>query len=1126
MTISTLERARARTKLPRMNRASDQGAKPKGRGARLIALSVLVALVMTALAGIFGAATANAADDDKSEDAGKYSFYKVTSLLTAMTSNVMSPDAKAKDVTSFQTNWAPVLNDSGAAGSLLSYADPGFFDLKGWGMSGLSMASTNVSYDKLRLQDGDGDKEIPASKQGMLGYAYYGKALSELGIDTAKTGGGFDIVRPVGGGLMFTVYAMGWAVDELFNGVIDLLKLLNPFRLFYDAISSTDAGATVGSAWGPFSGVAKLVSDIYKMVSNIAWGVIVPLFLATFVIGLFLFKKMDRGGALKRLVIRIFFIGVGVPLLAMLYTASLNAVAGDNGKPRENASSSVVGGTYVDFGAWAERSRLKPPMDGGSPMIVITPDGKVSTESYTMAREQARAINKMGHPIAFKNLAAGSGGELGMITDSFQDMTQEQGSSSGSAFFTSMNMLTRYMSGEQISSASFESGFANRMAKYVEDTGGAEKEGSKKVDGWFTEVTQKDETELLENADVAKNPLIKTATGGLNWSAAGGFSSDAPAACFYKVGTDTSCTMSPLAIYNYLNTSFGADSMTMYSSGKASSDLVRKSHMQVNLVGTGIMSLLYWSNSFVLLICFVTIGLVYAIALLFASIRRTFALVGSIPFALLGFLGGIVKTIVFAVALIAEVLMTVVAYMLIQQFLKALPTIIETPLSFLFSNNLASGIGAGLVLAGPIIPMISTIVSIIFIITFTVMALRLRKGMVKAIEEAVSSILNKFVGTSVGPGGGGGGGLGAAAAGLGAAGLGAAAANRMMGGGGGGSPAAAGSEGPGSVGVGGDSAAGDENSENNSALTSNSDQDALEAGDVNSQADTGSTMESTGIDASQDSDATIGGDSNDRADAAYIAENGLPAGNSGDGNGEANGSGNGTGAGGTAGTESEGPAAAPGGPVTNADGTAATSPGVGGSSDGSGKADGANPGSAKDALAGGAAAGVAGKGLGDRSKDGTPGAKPQGGGKPGEKANAPKAAPSGTAGSKSAGQQSGGAKVGAAGAVGSATAKPGAPRAAAAGSKQTQATQQRMQQEAARRQQQGQQPQSVKVQSDNRSTTNVRGGAKSGVRSRMTAEQRTSAGIAMGQSAAASTQRSMQERAARRKKGRDDLMSN
>ncbi|NNV08960.1 hypothetical protein ETC03_22560, partial [Geobacillus sp. MMMUD3] len=222
-----------------------------------------------------------------------------------------------------------------------------------------------------------------------------------------------------------------------------------------------------------------------------------------------------------------------------------------------------------------------------------------------------------------------------------------------------------------------------------------------------------------------------------------------------------SCNLAPLAMYNYLNTDFGSTSLHTYSSGRSSSEATRSVHNSVSMVGTGTMSFIYWFNAVVLLGSFVLIGFGYAFAMIMGNIRRGLQLVTAIPFATLGAIAGIAKVIVYSIALIMEVIITIFLYKFVQEFLISLPAIFEKPFSGVLNNDdagEATALMAYLSSSG-LVAIIITLASIVLTIMFTVMALRVRKSIVKAVEEASTKIIEKFMDSSVGAPGGGGGGM-------------------------------------------------------------------------------------------------------------------------------------------------------------------------------------------------------------------------------------------------------------------------------------------------------------------------------------------------------------------------------
>lgn len=780
-----------------------RGGRPAERWTwrRALALLVMMAVAVVGL-GAFSASAAHANE----EDIMKYSFYRMASNTTALFSTVQEPGSGE----TFNSEWTTVVGNAGSAGSLLGYADPNFSDVGGWLMSKLSGSSDAIGYDTLLVKDDEGNT-VSSAQQGMVQYAFFGATLKGMGLDGTSTGLSLGFMNWISGGIVMLLYLMSAAVDFLFFAILSLISLLNPFKLLFQGVNAATGGALaegmVGgdSGWtfsvgafngdlGPiFSGLSSWISGWYQALVSLSWTVMVPLFIAILLVGMLLFKKMNRGGAVKKILIRIGFLGLGLPLMGMMYTGMVDSMAASAQSGNAGATR-VVMSTYVDFENWAMKSRLAVPSDA-----VIAWDTNTSSptgEAQREVRNTALAINNQTLSLGLDPIVTGGNYDASWANQAIEGGEDEKNTTQNT-YLKVVNVLVRYMANAQVSAASFETQAKGQLTKssYYEAEG-------ENVKHWFESIVKKDAKALNSELTATSgdkispvhNPVISV-NGGLQASGITGsvvFSSDTSGCSITgrsiipTYGSDPSprsCNLSPLAMYNYLNTDFGSTSMTMYSSSNVMSEATRSIHNSVNQVGTGTMSALYWFNTVVLLGAFVLIGFGYAFAILFANIRRSFQILTSIPFATLGAIAAIAKVIVYTVALVLEVIITIFLYKIIQEFLISIPQIIEMPFA-LALNNGAAGDFAGFVTfltSGWAFGLIVTLLSIIGIIAFTVMAMRSRKAIVKAMEEAVTKIVEKFTETSIGSPGGGGKMAPALAGGL-AAGAGAAAANRMMGG--------------------------------------------------------------------------------------------------------------------------------------------------------------------------------------------------------------------------------------------------------------------------------------------------------------------------------------------------------
>lgn len=732
------------------------------------------------------------------EDDLRLQFYNVASGVTGFFSTINDPksglergDGKVSE------SWNTIIDNPGSAGALMGYVDPDFTLDLGWISSMISSGADGRAYDAVRTS-GDG-------LSGATAYGYFGATLAGLGLDQTSTGlasAGTGIISWIGGGIILGLYILSGTVDLVFSAFIGLLSLLNPFRLFYEGVSklaganSADMadGMTGGQTalGGPLQGLSSFISGWYQIINSISWTVMVPLFLITMIVSLFVLKRGSRGGAVKRFIVRLLFIGFGLPLLGSMYTGMLSSLneGFDSGK---NGATRVVLSTYVDFEEWAKKSRLAIP--SGATIEWKTSSKEPTQLSSANVRNTALAINNQSYNLRMGAIVTASGANDSWIAQ-LQTGTDPT-VSSGQTYMAATSMLFRHMNSELVSSSTIEEALRGDLTKSKTDKA--------TVADWFESLQKKPE-DMAKNDSVSANPLIAVASGGGLQAVESGdkvaFSSNA-AGCVsdgLKMNgvQPRNCNLSPVAMYNYLNTSFGPDSMTVYSPKNSGSEGTRSFHKSVNLIGTGMMSFLYWLNALVLLGSFVIIGFGYAFSMLFASIRRSFQVITTVPFATLGAIAAIAKLIVYVIALVLETLGTVFLYKLVQEFLSSLPQIVEMGLQSMLNVPAFNVITNG----GWSFGLIAVLIAIISMIIFTVIAMRLRKTLLKAAQEAVTKFTEKFLESPVGTGGGGGMAVPALAGGL-AGGAGMAAANRMMNTGGSKGPAvgdpAGGKGGPGDV---------------------------------------------------------------------------------------------------------------------------------------------------------------------------------------------------------------------------------------------------------------------------------------------------------------------------------------
>ncbi|MFF1880058.1 hypothetical protein ACFVVC_01145 [Pseudarthrobacter sp. NPDC058196] len=727
---------------------------------RGIAVSILAALLIPVLMMLN---PASAFADDNKDERDNYSLYQLASNSSTYFSQENSPEGKDKPEERMNEDWRAITANPATGGDMLGYADPEFslFNVVGWLFAEATGSTQTIGYDTLNATASGSGKNVYA---GMVDYAHFGAANADLGLDTMSSGIGGQILALIGGGAMWLLYAMALAVGTLFYLIIQLLKVLNPFMWFYQAVAGVaDSSGNTNSAHqqdladgmtgsqaggGALAGLQHWIASWYGLLQSIAWEALVPLFIGFLIIGLVLFKKMDRGSAIKKLVVRVVFIGVGLPLLGSMYTGVLDkfddSLLGQHAGPTR-----VVLSTYVDFEAWMMNDRLGVPDEA----VIAWDNGQASNNAMMSVRTTALAINKQAHGATFRDINVGPGA-TNAETAWKNSLVGMEGSPAGdfNAVGATFGMLNSYISGQITSASDFESGIKSAITN-LPVSSDVKKE-------WFIDKKSYGDSDNFgghgESDYVPTNhPVLAVGGKGLTSSNPGGnttsFSTQSTKhGCGFSVWADNapvSCNMSALSAYNYLNTGFGPDSMTMYSSNNVTSGLTREDHMAVSQVGTGPAKFMYWQNAGVVLGSMVLLGFWYAIGMLVGAVKRTFSLVAAVPFATLGAIAAISKVIVYSVALILEVLVTLFIYQFVSELLISIPDIISGPVSAWMSKDGLWGSG----MLGGIIVVILTLISSLLIIGITFALLRVRKVVLQAMDEVFTKLVDKFLDTNTAP---------------------------------------------------------------------------------------------------------------------------------------------------------------------------------------------------------------------------------------------------------------------------------------------------------------------------------------------------------------------------------------
>lgn len=690
-----------------------------------------------------------AKDDDKDND---FSFYKVSSAATAYYDDAHNP-------TSGDTNG--VFDYSGnsmdKAGAFVGFIDEDYESgLIGSTVSYLSGSSQSRSYDSFK-------------EQGLKDYVLYGHALSIFGLDSTANDT-FDILsiaRFIGGLLLMLVYTAALAADSFFAIVISILKTLNPFAWFMAGVSNVSSSFskwfdTTPETPSVLDGVSQFITGWYTALSDLGMYVVFLLFFLSLGAMLLMWnsQKGRVGSVFRTFATRLAFICIGIPLLGGLYTASLDLAAESSwGKNFTPAANQVIASTLVDFESWAVNSHLALP--SGVTITVDTSDsssGVIDAGKSTSVRGIARAINCNNS--ALEDTDSGNKGWT---------ITLKNSSTAGSnnKVLGAYDVMSRYMNSAFYHASDFETTYKSTKipAESKDSIFMAIKDHSGK---WKEYIKPGENDNMFDNADGGKDtPYFNDGSKGsfnpdwsgkvVSYSRSNDSSGDSTNAG--GMGGANNGGLSSMSLYNYLTTSFSDSSVVTYSAHKATSSLVTQSHHSVNLIGDGMSSVLYWANAVIILFVITIIGLVYSLGLIINMIGRGIKMVSSVPFAMLGNMKAMAKVTTYTAMMVIEVLGTFFVYSLVIEILLSLSGIVETPLL----EALSSRVGSTVLLGGTVIPgataalppmasnaliTVGLLVSSILYLWFGIKAIKLRKSIIKTIDEGVAAMIDRIFTTN------------------------------------------------------------------------------------------------------------------------------------------------------------------------------------------------------------------------------------------------------------------------------------------------------------------------------------------------------------------------------------------
>ena len=719
-------------------------------------ICLLLAVILLVGCGSAYMMTANAANDDDR------SFFPLGSAASAAFAAAVYDTNMSLDFSNIDSKTGDSYARIGNYGGVMGYTSGEDGVIMGWLQNATSMAQSEVSYAALQVVKdcsvpgktaASWDNPSEVEKSAVWYYCQYGYLLNDLGFD--KTGGnGMHPLKFISGFVLMLGYMCSLIVPAVFKGILDLLKILNPFQLFFQLSTiKPDAlfGHTITEDGPPtvLAGLGQLVSSWYAAFQSFSEFFLIPMMfffvMLTFVLG----KASNNMGKLRKFLTRVAIIFLCIPICGACYTGALEQ-AGESAEIGFSQSSRIIKSTLIDFERWAQMSHLKPtkPLYFGNADDDGTVAGEAGEDTVYGLRGIALAVNNLGISSSSSSYIPSSAVVADDVKDAltgvdeksnayWDTVAQQGGSLQLDSVLDTLDLIARHMTADFYTASDFES---YAKAQMTSTGSGITTEDMDKVWKASNDVKDFNSSDKFSFNDEAISSLPA-----LNIWADGGLYTSG---YYFYSASGVPYGLSTMSMYNYLNTKFDRTGATMYTVD-ASSDFVRQSHYSVNLIGNNVMAVLYWADAVVMLVAVTLVGLCYAVSMLVGVVRRSLRFISSVPFALMGSLKAGARIITYVAMMLIEIIGTFWVYDMVTDILLSVPVIIEAPIESTIRSvfNDAAAVesgGEGVILASTVMIGVM-LLNIIIVIAFTVMALRLRKAILKSLDEAAAGIIEKFI---------------------------------------------------------------------------------------------------------------------------------------------------------------------------------------------------------------------------------------------------------------------------------------------------------------------------------------------------------------------------------------------
>ena len=709
---------------------SDRGGWFRGKGLKvmLVILSTLAIFI-----GFLGYNTPEA----NASGVQDFSLYFRASEVATKFGTDMAPSTDEDSHDS-----SPWLNEhsiAGNVGGLLGYSrdlseEEG--GIVGWVTSRFSANSMSYNYEQLVTLGGS--KSVATNP--LLAYGLYGAQLQTLGLVDSGTPG---FTGSVTGFIFAAIYWLSQLVPFIFNVIMKLLALLNPFQLFFGVFGLTQ------SLGVPFlSDLAATIGDIYGAIQNMSMVVTVPVLIGMTAVSIFMFQG-NTSKKLLRVFVRVFMIFAGLPIIASTYTSVIEDLSAgmELGAPFANY---VIATQYVDTENWMKHTRLAPPTTNKIGLGSTHYPG--AEFSPSVSREAVLEINTKR---VFGNDLLSDLSSISTVGESIDGIDSVN---TGAQSRIGRDLIDRYRAGDRFSASDYEG--------YVKSQLDGSLTSSEIASMFEPSVSDFDDHDVYgEMFDPEVDRVVDFDNigwsiynmGGLHY-VPGNTPGDGYFNAYMPSGGDSGVTgggavhatkasvsrgsipigLSPLSMYNFLNTDFGATSMTVYSPETSSNTFSSNDYASVSMANTGFFGFMFATESIVMLLGSAAIGLFYALGLLQIIVASIPRILSGVFGTAVGSLSMVTKLLVSTVVLILEIIGTVTLYTVFDGLLLSVMRGSDTMVAAVTG---ATG-NPVLIAAGGLVKSAIVIVLGAGIVFF---AMKNRTKFAKMVEEVTTDLITKLM---------------------------------------------------------------------------------------------------------------------------------------------------------------------------------------------------------------------------------------------------------------------------------------------------------------------------------------------------------------------------------------------